>query len=90
MRRVVYYTEQTGYQAKSLRRLREHVEFFNRILKRKDYDGDYVLRFIWRSGEWVCDDNFLLRIHIVNSKVVLRRVNSCYNVADDIPRNVKP
>lgn len=89
MRKVVYYTEQTGYQSKSLNRLRAHVEFFNRVLGRNDYDGDYVLRFIWRAGEWVCDDNFLVRINVVNKKVIFRRVKSYHSVTDDIPRNVR-
>lgn len=74
MRKVVYVTELNDYQAKSLHELRNHVEFFNHVHKCNDYDGDYVHRFVLRSGKWICDDNFLAQINVVNGKVILRRV----------------
>lgn len=74
MRKVVYKTEMNDYHAKTLHELRKHVEFFNHVHKCNDYDGDYVHRFVYCQGSWCHDVNFLLRINLVNGKVVLRRV----------------
>lgn len=74
MRKVVYMTEMNDYQARSLRELRNHVEFFNCVHRCNDFYGDYVHRFVLRAGKWVCDDDFLAQINVVNGKVILRRV----------------
>ena len=74
MRKVLYMTESNIYTAISLRELRFHVQFFNRVHHSNSYDGDYVLRFIRRNGKWVCDDNFRAQINVVNGKVIIRRV----------------
>lgn len=76
MRKVVYRTESNYYEAKSLHELRTHVEFFNRVYKRNDYDGDYVRRYVYHQGAWVQDFDFYCQINVVNGKVVLRRAKA--------------
>lgn len=76
MRKVIYRTEWNDYQSKSLHELRNHVEFFNHVHKGDDFDGDYVHRYVFRAGSWCYDDDFLLKINLVNGKVVLRRVKA--------------
>lgn len=74
MRNVYYCTKKSGYTADTLSQLREHLEFFTRILHRKDYDGDYVQRFIYQSGEWTCDDGFLAQIEAAGGKIIFHRL----------------
>lgn len=89
MRKVVYKTEMNDYQAKSLRELRNHVEFFNSVYKRNDYDGDYVYRYVLRNGVFVRDDKFFVQIWIIRGKVRLYRVPA--GLVTSVPnKNVKP
>lgn len=74
MCKVVYYTEENEYHAYSLAELREHVSLFNSPHKRNPYNDDYIHRFIRVRGSWIYDDNFLLKIRVINGKVVLCRV----------------
>lgn len=74
MRKVLYETELNDCKVSSLRELRAHVESFTRERNLNWFDEDYVQRFVWRDGTWVCDDSYLARINLVNGKVVLRRV----------------
>lgn len=74
MRKVLYVTELNNCEARSLRELRTHVEFFTRVHQSNNYDDDYVQRFVMRDGEWICDDSFLARISLVNGRAVFRRV----------------
>lgn len=76
MRKVVYRTESNDYEAKSLRELRTHVEFFNRVHKCNDYDGDYVHRYVYCQGSWVHDFDFYCQINVVNGRVILRRAKA--------------
>lgn len=76
MRKVVYKTESNDHEAKSLRELRTHVEIFNRVYKRNDYDGDYVHRYVYHQGAWVHDFDFYCQINVVNGKVVFRRAKA--------------
>lgn len=74
MRKVVYYTEENEYHARSLSELRKHISFFNGQRGHNPYNDDYIHRFIRVRGSWIYDDNFLLKIRVVNGRVVLRRV----------------
>ena len=66
MRKVVYVVDSDGYKARSLSRLRFHIEFFNYAYKRNAYDGDFVRRFYFREGSWHHDEKFLRRISVIN------------------------
>ena len=76
MRKVLYVTELNDCKVHSLRELRTHVQFFTRVCRCNWYDDDYVQRFVWRGGTWVCDPTYLARISLVRGKVVLRRVRT--------------
>ena len=71
--RCIYFTHSNNCVVKSLRELRTHVEFFGRIRERNEYDGDYVQRLVYQAGRWVLDEDYLLRIDVVKSKVIFRR-----------------
>lgn len=89
MREVIYMTELNDYRAMSLRVLRTHVGFFNHPQKRNPYDGDYVHRFIFRAGKWMCDDKFMVQINVVRGKVIFRRIKVHSIPGIGIP-NAKP
>ena len=72
---IVYSVENNDYEAKSLRELRTHIMFFD---KNNDYNGAYIQRYIYRAGERIRDDNFLMRIKIVSGKVIFQRVKVYY------------
>ena len=74
MRRVLYFTESNICTIVSLRELRYHVLFFNRVHHSNSYDGDYVLRFVRRNGKWEWDDSFRAQINVVRGRVIIRRV----------------
>lgn len=78
MRKVLYVTELNDCQVHSLQELRTHVQFFTRVHQSNSYDDDYVQRFVWRNGAWVCDGSYLARISLVRGKVILRRIRTPY------------